>query len=68
MAANPPVSGASTTTGAPTTTTIPPTSGNASSGIGSTLASGAPSTATTGSYVPPVSHPQPGSDCRKPGS
>jgi hypothetical protein len=35
------------------------------------LASGAPSTgstATTGSYVPPVSHPQPGSDCRKPGS
>jgi protein phosphatase len=65
---NPPVSGGPSTT---TTTNPPPTSNNAPSGIGSTLASGAPSTgstATTGSYVPPVSHPQPGSDCRKPGS
>lgn len=63
--ANPPVSGGPTTT---TTTTAPPTSNNASSGIGSTLATGVPSTSTSGGYVPPVSHPQPGSDCRKPGS
>src|SRR5205807_2929010 len=62
-----PVSGGQTTTATtPTTGANPTTSNNASSGIGSTLNSGAPS--TTGSYVPPESHPQPGSDCRKPGS
>ncbi|HEY4019810.1 MAG TPA: protein phosphatase 2C domain-containing protein [Pseudonocardiaceae bacterium] len=67
---NPPSgTGGSTATSTTTTTTTnpPASSGNASSGIGSTLGSGA-NTPTTGTYVPPVNHPQPGSDCRKPGS
>jgi protein phosphatase len=60
----------SPTTGTRTTTAVPPTtgtSGNASSGIGSNVGSGTATPPTT-SYVPPVSHPQPGIDCRKPGS
>jgi serine/threonine protein phosphatase PrpC len=63
--ANPPGSGGPTAT---TTVNPPTTTNNASSGIGSTLATGAPTTSATSTYVPPVSHPQPGSDCRKPGS
>jgi serine/threonine protein phosphatase PrpC len=59
-----------TATGTTTTTAVPPTtgtSGNASSSIGSNVGSGTATPPTT-SYVPPVSHPQPGVDCRKPGS
>ncbi len=60
---------AGTTGSAATTTPNPPTStsGSASSGIGSNVGSGTTAPPTT-SYVPPVSHPQPGIDCRKPGS
>jgi protein phosphatase len=65
---NPPATGTSGTNGSTTTTTTSgTTSGNASSGIGSALGSGT-ETPTTGAYVPPVNHPTPGSDCRKPGS
>ncbi|HEX4226474.1 MAG TPA: PP2C family serine/threonine-protein phosphatase [Pseudonocardiaceae bacterium] len=61
-------SGSTATSTTTTTTANPPTSttGNASSGIGSSLGSGAQTPTTT--YVAPVTHPQPGSDCRKPGS
>ena len=62
--------GSTATGGASTTTGVPPTTGtsaNASSGIGSNVGSGTSTPPTTG-YVPPVSHPQPGIDCRKPGS
>ena len=55
---------ASGTPGTTTTTAVPPpsTTASAPSGIGGTAIP------PTSSYVPPVTHPQPGVDCRKPGS